>query len=201
MKVLGITGGLGSGKSMVMDYITKAYNARGIQADLVAHDLMQPGQSCYNQIVEYFGSGILKSDFTIHRQKLGALVFADREKLEKLNRLVHPRVKEYIVSEIRKERNTGKTPLVVIEAALLIENGYQVICDEIWYIYTKKDVRYRRLVSERGYSEEKMEQIIKNQLTDEEYRKYCHFIVDNSSDIMENTFKQINKGLVEHEFL
>ena len=201
MKVLGITGGVGSGKSMVVDYITRTFRVRAIQADLVAHALMEPGGDCYERIAAYFGKEILKSDLTIDRKKLGAVVFADREKLKKLNSLVHPRVKEFIAAEIRKERYAGKTSLLVIEAALLIEDHYEVFCDEIWYVYAKKEVRQRRLVSMRGYSKEKVEQIMKNQLSDEEYRKYCHFIVDNSSDIVENTFKQIDKGLVEHGLL
>ena len=201
MKVLGITGGVGSGKSMVVDYITRTFRVRAIQADLVAHALMEPGGDCYERIAAYFGKEILKSDLTIDRKKLGAVVFADREKLKKLNSLVHPRVKEFIAAEIRKERDAGKTSLLVIEAALLIEDHYEVFCDEIWYVYAQKEVRRRRLVSMRGYSKEKVEQIMKNQLSDEEYRKYCHFIVDNSSDIVENTFKQIDKGLVEHGLL
>ena len=201
MKVLGITGGVGSGKSMVVDYITRTFRVRAIQADLVAHALMEPGGDCYERIAAYFGKEILRSDLTIDRKKLGAVVFADREKLKKLNSLVHPGVKEFIAAEIRKERDAGKKSLLVIEAALLIEDHYEVFCDEIWYVYAQKEVRRRRLVSMRGYSKEKVEQIMKNQLPDEEYRKHCHFIVDNSSDIVENTFKQIDKGLVEHGLL
>ena len=201
MKVLGVTGGVGSGKSTVLNYITRTCQARGIQADLVAHRLMEPGESCYKRIVEYFGRDILNDDDTINRTKLGAVVFTDREKLMRLNSLVHPAVKEYIVAEIAKERTAGKIPLMVIEAALFLEEHYEAFCDKVWYIYTEKDIRCKRLISARGYSKEKVGQIMKNQLPDEEFRKHCHFIVDNSSDIVENTYRQIDKGLVEHGLL
>ena len=111
MKVLGITGGVGAGKSTILEYLTRAYGARVIQADQVGHHLMEPGQRCYYQIVETFGSGMLKGDQTIDREKLGKLVFADKEKLEKLNGIIHPAVKAYIAEEIEKERKMERFPL------------------------------------------------------------------------------------------
>ena len=102
MKVLGITGGVGAGKSTILDYLNRRYHARIIEADKVGHFLMEPGQKVYYHIVETFGSGILRGDQSIDRQKLGKLVFDDQEKLVKLNCLVHPAVKEYIASEIEK---------------------------------------------------------------------------------------------------
>ena len=122
MKVLGITGGVGAGKSTILDYLNRRYHARIIEADKVGHFLMEPGQKVYYHIVETFGSGILRGDQSIDRQKLGKLVFDDQEKLVKLNCLVHPAVKEYIASEIEKERKEGKVPFVAVEAALLIED-------------------------------------------------------------------------------
>ncbi|MFQ9151710.1 MAG: dephospho-CoA kinase [Blautia sp.] len=147
MKVLGITGGVGAGKSTILDYLNRRYHARIIEADKVGHFLMEPGQKVYYRIVETFGSGILKGDQTIDRQKLGRLVFEDQEKLMKLNSLVHPAVKEYIASEIERERKEGKVPFTAVEAALLIEDHYDTICDELWYIYADEDVRRRRLGS------------------------------------------------------
>ena len=122
MKVLGITGGVGAGKSTILDYLNRRYHARIIEADKVGHFLMEPGQKVYYHIVETFGSGILRGDQSIDRQKLGKLVFDDQEKLVKLNCLVHPAVKEYIASEIEKERKEGQVPFVAVEAALLIED-------------------------------------------------------------------------------
>ena len=201
MKVLGITGGVGAGKSAVLGYLAKKYQARIIQADQVAHFLMEPGQICYYGVVEAFGSGILSGDQRISRSKLGELVFQDTGKLQKLNRLIHPAVKAYIVSEIETEKETGKVPFVALEAALLLEDHYQLICDEIWYVSVPADIRLKRLVDTRGYTEEKARKIMKNQLSEEVFREQCQFVVDNSSDFIENTYEQIDRGLVEHEFL
>lgn len=201
MKVLGITGGVGAGKSTVLDYIAKMYHARVIQADQVGHLLMSPGQVCYYRIAQSFGSSILNGDQNINRSKLADIVFENPEKLQKLNQIVHPAVKEYIVNEIKKERTAGKVPFVVIEAALLIEDHYETICDEFWYVYTSDDVRRIRLKKARGYSDEKVKQIMKNQMRDNVFRQHCQFVVDNSSNIVENTYEQIDRGLIEHEFL
>lgn len=201
MKILGITGGVGAGKSTVLSYLEKQYGARVIQADRVAFELQQPGNKCFDDIVGRFGSGILKPEGCIDRGKLAAVVFTDEEKLSALNRLVHPAVKAWIIREIEREKSCKKSPFLVIEAALLLEDHYDEICDEIWYIYTDPAVRSRRLAESRGYSEEKIRQIMKNQLSDGEYRKKCKFVIDNSSDFVENTYEIINRGLVEHGFL
>lgn len=201
MKVLGITGGVGAGKSTVLDYMAKMYHARVIQADQVGHLLMEPGQVCYYHIVEAFGSAILNGDQTINRSRLSDIVFQNSDKLKKLNQIVHPAVKEYIVKEVEEERRLLRVPFVVIEAALLIEDHYDAFCDELWYVYTDDDVRRIRLKKSRGYSDEKVKQIIRNQMKDRVFREHCQFVVDNSSNIVENTYEQIDRGLIEHEFL
>lgn len=201
MKVLGITGGVGAGKSTVLTHLFEKYRARVIQADKAAHLLEEPGQECYRRIVELFGEDILAGDGTIDREKLGAKVFREPESLKRLNGVVHPAVKAYIIEEIQKEREEGRVPFVVIEAALLLEDHYDEICDEIWYVHTDRKVRKKRLMESRGYTEEKTEEIMKNQLPDESFFKQCQFVVDNSSDFIENTYEQIDRGLVEHEFL
>lgn len=201
IKVLGITGGIGTGKSTVLDYIGKMYHARVIQADQVAHLLMEPGQICYYKIVESFGSGILRGDQKIDREKMAKAVFSDKEKLKRLNQIVHPAVKEYIIAEIERERESGTVPFIVLEAALLIEDHYENICDEFWYVYADEDVRKQRLMQYRGYTAEKVKQVMKNQLREAVFRQHCQFVIDNSSNIVENTYEQIDRGLIEHEFL
>ena len=201
MKILGITGDVGAGKSTVLTYMLKKYHARVIQADQVAHLLEEPGQECYDSIVAVFGNSILQENGHIHRGRLGDRVFREPEDLKKLNRIVHPAVKKYIEGEIQRERKEKRVPFVVIEAALLIEDHYDEICDEIWYVHTDKDVRKKRLMLSRGYSEEKTEAVMQKQLPDELFFEHCQFVVDNSSDFVENTFEQIDRGLVEHGFL
>lgn len=201
MKVLGITGGVGAGKSTVLTYLFEKYQARVIQADQAAHFLEQPGQKCFERIVELFGRDILDEKGIIDRKKLGEMVFRDSESLKRLNGVVHPAVKAYIMEEIQREREAGRAPFLVIEAALLLEDHYDEICDEIWYVHTDRNVRIRRLMESRGYSEEKSEEIMRNQLPDELFFEQCQFVVDNSSDFIENTYEQIDRGLVEHEFM
>ncbi|MDD6660659.1 MAG: dephospho-CoA kinase [Lachnospiraceae bacterium] len=201
MKVLGITGGVGAGKSTVLGYLADHYGARVIEADRCAHLLQQPGGDCYDAIVNCFGREILFPDGRINREILGKIVYADQKQLKVLNRIVHPAVKTYIIEIIAQERKKGAVPFVTIEAALLLEDGYDQICDEIWYIYADEAARTKRLQSSRGYSPEKIRSVMANQRDEEGYRSGCKLVIDNSSDFVENTYEQIDKGLREHGFL
>ena len=177
--ILGITGGVGCGKSTVLDILEKDYGAYVIQADIVAHELMQPGQTSYKAIVEHFGQEILDTDGYIDRKALGSIVFADEEKLALLNSLTHPAVKEEIRRRIIKSQNR----FLVIEAALLLEDHYDEICDEIWYVYADKEVRFERLAASRGYSREKSQSMMDNQMSEEELRRRCQAVIDNSGTL------------------
>lgn len=220
IKILGITGGVGAGKSTILSYLFERYGARVILADEVGHMVQEPGEECYRKIVEQFGKEILCEEDAgrglisennktktayeqprIDRQKLGALVYTDRCAMEQLNQLVHPAVKAWVRKEIATEQQKNEVPFVVVEAALLLEDGYDQICDEIWYIYTEPQVRIQRLMASRGYSAEKIQNIMNNQMQDAEFRSRCDLTIDNSSDFMENTYEQIDEGLVKHGFL
>lgn len=194
MKVIGITGGVGAGKSEILKYLKEKHGAIVIEADKVGHLLMEPGGACYYSIVEKFGSSILNGDQTINRGKLGKIVFADETLLAELNKIIHPRVKSHIVSEIAKERAYHRTNYFVVEAALLIEDHYDVICDEMWYIHTEEDVRAKRLKASRGYDDEKIANICANQKSPEEFRSACHVVINNSGDLAE-TQRQIDEQL------
>ncbi len=180
--VIGITGGVGCGKSTVLDVLNKKYNAHIIDADKVAHRLMEPFGQAYEKVRDYFGDEVISDDGCIDRKKLGQIVFNNKEKLEKLNGIVHPLVKEAIKKEIKAISSSDKNKLIAVEAALFIEAGYTDICDELWYIYTDKNIRIERLMNSRGYSVEKAESIIANQLSDEKFRKNCQIVIDNSKD-------------------
>lgn len=194
MKILGITGGIGAGKSTVLACMKERYNACVIQADQVAYSLQQPGGSCCSRIIEEFGPGILAGDGTIDRSILASIVFSDQKKLELLNRIVHPAVKQWILDETVRLQKNGAL-LTVIEAALLLEDHYDLICDEIWYIYADIPVRVKRLMESRGYSREKALQIMKNQLPDDQYRSRCSRTIDNSGDFAADTQKQIDRAM------
>ena len=140
MLILGLTGGIGSGKTAVLNILAESYDAYIIEADHLAHLLMEPGQRIYKRIVETFGTDILDETMQIDRKRLGDIVFHDKEQLEILNSISHPLVKEAILEQIEEQRLAGRT-LFVIEAALLIQDGYRQICDKMCYVYADLETR------------------------------------------------------------
>lgn len=186
MKIIGITGGIGTGKSKVLDILQKYDNTYIIEADKVAHLIMSKNFSdafsIYNKLIQLFGNEIIDSTSgEIDRKILGNIVMKDEKLLEQLNALVHPEVKRYILADIEKHKLSG-TKYYVIEAALLIQDGYKSICDEIWFIRTDVDTRIKRLRSSRNYSYDKAVSFIKNQPEDEYFIKGSDRIIDNNSD-------------------
>ncbi len=197
MRVIGITGGVGSGKSALLHYIAQNYNCKIILADEVAHRVKEPGQPCYEKLVELMSSDILNADGTIHKGRMADKIFESEELLEKVNKIIHPAVKEAILREIADARNEKILDFLFLEAALLIEDGYLNIVDEMWYIYAREEVRRMRLKTSRNYSDEKIDAIMKSQLTEEEFRKHCAFIIDNSKSLKE-ACQQIDMKLGEY---
>ena len=179
MKVIGITGGVGSGKSEVLKYLERKHGAVICQADIVARNLEKKGTICYRQITEHFGTSILQENGRIDRGKLAGIVFSDPDELKVLNRIVHPAVKKRILRKVREEQRRG-TGLFVLEAALLLDDHYDEICDEVWYIYTEDPVRRKRLKLSRGYSDEKIDAIFASQLTRDAFLGRCDRAIDNS---------------------
>lgn len=195
MIILGITGGVGSGKSRVLNELAISYNAYIIEADKLAHELMNKGMVIYNEIVKCFGEGIVDtSTGEIDRIKLGSIVFNDNEKLMQLNAISHPLVKQEILKQIDEKKNEG-VELFVIEAALLIQDGYKEICDYIWYIYVGKEERRKRLMESRGYTSEKCDSIFESQENDEYYMTNSDCTINNENSY-EMTSKQIKDLLL-----
>ena len=183
MKFIGLTGGVGAGKTTVLKAMKQMYRVRILIADEIAHEQMEPGTKCYKKLKEAFGGcDIWREDGSISRPKLAELLFTDEECRKTLNGIVHPAVKEYIIGEAEKERQRGYYDYVIVEAALLIEEHYDTICDELWYVYASAQTRKERLMADRGYSAQKVEQIFAAQLSDEIYRKYCSVVIDNDRD-------------------
>lgn len=186
MKIIGLTGGIGTGKSTILRIMEKECGAYVVETDKLAHQLMRQGEIAYQRILEHFGTGILDDQKEIDRAKLGSLVFADEKELQSLNQIVHPAVKEYILADIDSKKKEGKVAFYVIEAALLIEDGYKEICDELWYIYVNRAKRLKRLVAGRGGTVEKYEKVIENQATEDFYKKNCDIVINNEESV-ENT--------------
>lgn len=196
MIVLGITGGVGSGKSRVLYDLEKNYDAYIVEADKLAHKLMEPGRPIYREIIRQFGADIVTDEapYLINREKLGKIVFSDREKLAMLDSITHPLVKEEILRQIDEKKTSGDTCLFVIEAALLIQDGYKDICDEIWYIWVPQEIRITRLMAQRGYTRERCLSMFQSQESDEYYKRYADFTINNQFEY-KNSSKQLNARL------
>jgi len=195
MKVIGLTGGVGCGKSTVAKVIMEHFNAVVLIADDIGFELMKPGQNCYQNIVAAFGEQVVKEDQTLNRKKIASIVFADEEKLAQLNNIIHPHVRTYIEYEVERMRKEGKTDYVFIESAILLECGYEDVCEEFWYVTAPLEVRIQRLKESRGYSDAKIEAVMNNQKQDEEFKKQCRVVLNNDSD-MQKIYTQLKLLLV-----
>ena len=199
MKIIGVTGGVGAGKSEILNALASDWKAVIVKADEVGHLVMEPSGSCYQPIIQLFGKDVVASDGKLDRAKIAACVFGNKELLEHLNAIVHPAVKAYIKNAIKQEQEKN-TPIFVVEAALLIEDHYDEICDELWYIYADEATRAQRLQEHRGYSKEKIAGIFANQLSEAEFLAHCQFKIDNSGDF-EDTKEQIKQRMQMYEIM
>ena len=196
MKVIGITGGIGSGKSALLTAIQREYNCRLLLADDIANFIKEPGQSCYAPVLYLLGQDILDEAGFIDKRKMADKIFGNEELLDRINAIIHPAVKHYICQCIEEEREKGLVDYVFVEAALFIEAGYRDIVDSLWYIFAREEVRIHRLQEGRGYSLEKIRSIMDNQLQEEVFREHCDVVIDNSEG-MDNSMAQVRKELTK----
>lgn len=194
MRFIGITGGIGAGKSELLCYIQRHYRCEIYLADQAAHEVKQAGTACYRQLVELLGRDILDPRGEIDRQRMAERIFASSDLLEQVNHIIHPAVKEYLLNRLKTARVKGEAELFFVEAALLVECGYGGLVDEMWYIYTDEETRRRRLSQSRGYSGERIDQIMDSQLSEQAFRNACDFVIDNSG-ALEESFRQIDRKL------
>ena len=207
MKKVVITGGVGSGKSRVLKYLTDNCNCKVVRADDVASLLMEPGKRCYFDIIDAFSDEELvdKTAKTKHREdgtynvasdkegavpyppfdkaRLSSLIFANDNNRLKVNSIVHPAVKEYVLSDVEKEEKRALYDYYFFEVALAIEEGYDNIFDETWFIYADRSTRCERLKQSRGYSDDKIDSIMASQLSDEEYRTHSTVTINNDGNV------------------
>lgn len=197
MKTIGITGGVGAGKSLILNYIGSHYKAKIYMADSIANYMKEPGQSCYESIVALLGDQVLDEDGRINKGKMAEMIFGNRELLKQVNAVIHPAVKEFVLAEIEKEKRQNEYDFFILEAALLIEEGYDEILDELWYIRAEEEIRSYRLRQSRNYSDEKIRGIMKSQFSDEIFTKHCKVIIDNNHN-PEETYRQIDEKLGDY---
>lgn len=193
MRVIGITGGVGSGKSCVLDFLKSNYGAKVIQADLVAKQVMEPGQPGYERLVVALGENILQEGGRIDRAKLSQMMFHDVSVIEQVNGIIHPMVWQTIKHQIED----SEEDLVVVEEALPGENHSDIYA-ELWYVYTSEENRIQRLSESRGYTREKSLSIMANQPTEDAFRLMADNVIDNNGSI-EETRRQVTTILDDKE--
>jgi dephospho-CoA kinase len=190
MKRLGLTGGIASGKTAIARML-RELGFRVIDADALGHEVMEPGTRAYNEIVREFGAGIVDADGRIDRGKLGAIVFADAEKLKRLNAIVHPRVEEEMVRLFREWEKSGVADAAFVEAALLVEAGYQKNLDGLVVAWCRPEQQIERLLA-RGMNELEARRRIAAQMPAEEKLKFATEKID-CSGLIEETRRQVEE--------
>ena len=191
--IVGVMGGIGVGKSAVLEILRRDHGAVLIEADAVGHDLMRRGGELYRREVEHFGEEILGKDGEIDRKKLGAIVFSDNNKLEELNSISHPLIREEIGRRIR-EALDGGAKLVVIEAALPEEAGMYDYCGTLIAVTAPEEVRVARLAEGRGYTPERSREVMRNQRGEADFAARADAVIDNGGSL-EETARQLEELL------
>ena len=183
MLVIGVTGGIGTGKSEV-SRLLQALGAVVVNADLVGHEAYKPNSESWHEIVKAFGDGILQPNGEIDRRKLGSIVFSDREQLAKLNGIMHPRMALMVAEKLEGLRTEG-VAVAVVEAAILYEAGWDSLVDEVWATDSPVEEVIQRLQDRSGMSAEEVRKRIDSQMDREERLARADVVVDNSSDVSE----------------
>jgi dephospho-CoA kinase len=182
MLTIGLTGGIGSGKSTATKFLAEL-GAPIIDADQVGHAIYLPGGPAFDDMIAAFGESILGADRTIDRKKLGPLVFGNPAALKRLNSIVHPKMFARMRELIDARRAAGERLPIVIEAAILIEANWLPLFNEIWLVVASKARVIERVERDRGLAREQTEARIKAQLSDDERRKHAALVITNDGSI------------------
>ena len=183
--VLGVCGGVGSGKSFVIEYLEKQ-GAFVILSDEVAKKISEEEGPALEKIRELFkDDNVLTSDGRMDRAKVAALIFNDEKKKNALNDILHPATKEEIVRQIEEVKLADPDRLILLESAIFFETGCDKLVDKVLFVYADEDVRIKRLMDGRGYTEEKCRAIMAKQMSSEELKERCDYVVNNSGTFEE----------------
>jgi len=181
MILVGLTGGIASGKSLVAK-VLKDLGAHIIDADKIVHELLEPGQLAWEEVLAYFGSGIELPGGTIDRRKLGEIVFSNPEKRAWLNRCLHPKVFEVYNAQVRHLCSRQPDAIVVFDAALLIETGYHTKMDKVIVVYADEEHQLKRLMERDLFTRDQAVARIRSQMPLNEKRRHADYVVENTGN-------------------
>jgi dephospho-CoA kinase len=192
MLIIGLTGGIASGKSLV-SRVFKDLGAHVIDADKIVHDLLEPGQPAWEEVVGRFGNEIQLPSREIDRRKLGEIVFNDREQREWLNQCLHPRVFQAYTCRVKHLSERQPDAIIVLDAALLIETGYHKKMDKLVLVYAEEEQQMSRLIERDRFTREQALARIRSQLPLHEKRRYADYIIENtgSRDAAERRAREV----------
>lgn len=191
MKIIGLTGGIASGKSTVSQKLAEL-GAVIVDGDKIAHRVMEPDWPAYKEVVEHFGTGILDPDQTIDRSKLGAVVFSDPAQMRALNRIVRPYIYEAIDKEIGIKRLAHPNAVLILDIPLLFEARLDQICDQVWVVWVDRDTQVNRLMARNSLTREEAIRRIDSQMPLDEKARRAHIVIDNNGS-MEETLRLATK--------
>jgi dephospho-CoA kinase len=191
---VGLTGGIASGKSTVASML-RDRDYQVLDADVLAHEFLEPGQPAYDEVVREFGAGILKAGGAVDRGKLGAIVFADAEKRARLNQIIHPRIREVSTKWFAALGRAGGPEMAFEDAALILEAGLSKYFDRVVVCWCRPEQQLERL-KERGLSEEDARRRIASQMPIDEKRRLADEVIDCSGSI-EETERQVEMVLAK----
>jgi dephospho-CoA kinase len=195
MKIIGLTGGIASGKSTVTRTLLDL-GAIIIDSDELAHNIMKPYKPAWKDIVKIFGTEILNHDETINRDRLGQIVFNDPDKLRELNQITHWRIAERYKEDLRLIRKEKPEAIVVMEIPLLYETHAERICDEVWVVWVDRETQMERLMQRDGISREDAIKRIEAQMDLDEKARLADVVIDNRHSI-EETNETATKNYIE----
>ena len=181
MLKIGLTGGIGTGKSLVTSFLQEQ-GANVINADLLGHEAYLPGTVGFKQVVSEFGEDIVGKDGHVDRQKLGPIVFSDQSNMDRLNAIMHPLIKDMIQTQLDDVEGKGQI-IAIVEAAVLIEAGWESLFDEIWVVAADEEEIISRLASRNGLSREDAQKRINSQMTSIERSAYGDVIINNTGSV------------------
>lgn len=191
MVVIGLTGGIAAGKSTIAQELARL-GAVVIDADKVGHEAYAPGTEGWRLVREAFGERVVAPDGTIDRRALGAIVFADPAQRDRLQTIVWPLIKRMIAERLAELRKTNAAPAAVVEAAVLLEAGWEDLMDQVWVVIVPPKVAIERLVARNGLTPEQARARLAAQLSNEERARRADVVIDNARPLDE-TLAQVRR--------